>query len=296
MPIVRKSSVLTGLTASQAMRRQVVQRSASTHFADGIRALIKFKSNALLITDDRGRPQGVVTKTDLMGAYYADLPLTSPLGDIMVGPPLFCFSDDTLEGCLDTMQRNAIHQLYVVGADIDRMIGVLDYGDILGLLYRYCRGCAQSRYASRLGDPSHDAERLRVKEVMTPEVESRPAQTPLTDIIEVLSARGFGAVLIQDPESDPLGVISKSDLMMAYQRGLDPQGAADAVMGRPVVTCGADDLLADTIQLMLVRDVQRMFVHHTAPADMVGVLSLSNAARFRSGTCRACSSSRLMDS
>jgi hypothetical protein len=45
---------------------------------------------------------------------------------------------------------------------------------------------------------------------------------------------------------------------------------------------------------MLLRDVQRIFVHGSDPAKIVGVLSLSDAARFRSGSCRACTSSRLM--
>lgn len=296
MPTLRKSSVLTGLTAAQAMRRQVVRCPARRPIAEGIRSLAKFKSNALLVTDDGDRPQGVVSKTDIMGAYYATLPVTTALGDIVAGLPLYCYPDDDLESCLDTMQQNGIHQLYVVGAQIDEMVGVLDYGDILGLLYRYCRSCAQSRHASRLGGQNQAMERLRVREVMTPEVEAFPTETPLAEIIEVLSARGFGAVLIHDEAGAPEGVISKSDLMMAYQHGVEPGAPARAIMGRPVVSYDADGLLADAIQQMLVRDVQRLFIHHPTPDTIVGVLSLSNAARFRSGTCRACRSSRIMES
>ncbi len=295
MPKIRKPSVLTGLTAAQAMRRQVVGQTAATPIAQGIRALVKYKSNALLIRDEAGAPQGVVSKTDLMGAYYAGLPTPTPLGDIMVGPPRFCFPDDDLESCLSVMQQYGIHQLYVLGADIHAAVGVVDYGDILGLLYRYCRTCTQSRHASRLAQEDQAAERLRVREVMTRKVETCPAQTPLTEIIEILSARGFGALLIQDGADAPQGVISKSDLMGAYQHGVDPAASAQSIMGRPLVTCEAEALLADAIQQMLVRDVQRLFVHHPAPDTIVGVLSLSNAARFRSGTCRACRSSRLMD-
>jgi hypothetical protein len=45
---------------------------------------------------------------------------------------------------------------------------------------------------------------------------------------------------------------------------------------------------------MLLKDVQRLFVHAQDPAQIIGILSLSDAARFRSGSCRACTPSRFM--
>jgi len=294
MPTHRKPGVLTGLSVSQAMRRQVVRQPAETTIGEGIRKLVKFKSNALLVTGSNDRPRGVVTKTDLMGAYYATLPLSAALGDIMAGPPLSCFRDDGLETCLDAMQSNGIHQLYVLGAEIHAVIGVVDYGDVLGLLYRYCRSCSKGRHASRLTEHASPENRLHVKDVMTPSVEACPRGTPLTGIMEILSAKGFGAVLIEDDANLPQGVISKSDLMHAYRRNTDTTAPADSIMGRPVLSCGAGALLADAIQQMLVLDIQRLFVHDPDLDHIVGVLSLSNAARFRSGTCRACRSSRLI--
>lgn len=65
-------------------------------------------------------------------------------------------------------------------------------------------------------------------------------------------------------------------------------------MGKPVVSCEDGSDLADAIQQMLLNDVQRLFVHSEDPARIVGILSLSDAARFRSGSCRACTSSRLI--
>ncbi|MGA9477298.1 MAG: hypothetical protein WBV21_05940 [Desulfobacterales bacterium] len=46
------------------------------------------------------------------------------------------------------------------------------------------------------------------------------------------------------------------------------------------------------LQQMLLKDVQRLFVYKDDPARIVGVLSLSDSARFRSGSCRACTSGR----
>ena len=47
---------LSGLVVSQAMRRQVIQLLKDTTIANSINALIKYKVNALLTTDQAGRP------------------------------------------------------------------------------------------------------------------------------------------------------------------------------------------------------------------------------------------------
>jgi CBS domain containing-hemolysin-like protein len=67
-------------------------------------------------------------------------------------------------------------------------------------------------------------------------------------------------------------------------------------MSAPVDSCDQEDWLVDALRQMLARDVQRLFVHDGNPDNIIGVLSLSDAARFRSGTCRACMPSRVMGS
>ena len=69
---------------------------------------------------------------------------------------------------------------------------------------------------------------------------------------------------------------------------------AKVVMRHPVLSCDANDFLSLALQQMLLKDVQRLFVYKDDPARIVGVLSLSDSARFRSGSCRACTSGRLI--
>ena len=91
-----------------------------------------------------------------------------------------------------------------------------------------------------------------------------------------------------------MGVVSKSDLIVAYKHGVSVDVEAGSVMSTPVKSCPGEAKLSDAIQQMLLKDVQRIFVHETNPAQIIGVLSLSDAARFRSGSCRACTSSRFI--
>lgn len=295
MPVVQPRSVLSGMLVKEAMRRQVVQLPAGASIAKGINYLLKFKVNALLIADEGRPPAGVVSKTDLIGAYYAGLPTDTSLGDVMTGPPLICYPDDELESALDRMRSRAVHRLYVTGADAATLIGTLSYTDVVALLYRYCRACPKSiSRRAVLEEPGDEGRRLTVKEVMTSSVVSFPEGAALALVIEGLTAHRFGAVLICSNRGEPRGVISKTDLIRAYHHGVGLEAEARTIMTAPVVAWDASAFLWEALRHMFLQDVQRLFVHAGDPARITGVLSLSDAARVRSGSCRACMPSRFM--
>lgn len=295
MPVVKLRHVLSGMLVNEAMRRQVVQLPATASIAKGINHLLKFKVNALLVTDADGQPGGVVSKTDLIGAFYAGLPVETPLGDIMIGPPLTCYADDALESALDRMRTQGVHRLYVTGAETTVLIGTLSYTDVVALLYRYCRACPKS--SSRRGaeaESDEEGRRLQVREVMRPSVVSFTEDATLAQVIEGLMAHRFGAVLIRDGQGAARGVISKTDLARAYHHGVGLEAAAETVMTAPVVTWNQGAILWEALQHMFLKDVQRLFVHAGDPLRIIGVLSLSDAAQVRSGSCRACLPTRFM--
>lgn len=293
MPIVEQRSVLTGLLVKEAMRRDVQRAAADLSMAACIRRMVKFKGNALLVdAPGAGTPIGVVSRTDLMGAYYAGLPLETSVADILAGAPRFCYADDGLEDALDLMRQEGIHRLYVRGAGPAEIAGVIAFADIVGLLYRFCRFCTQSRRKAKT--PDRAPARLTVGEVMSPLGVSCSPADRIETVIEALSAHRFGAVLLAGPRGEPLGVVSKTDLMVAYLHGVPTSAPAERVMTSPVAVCSTQALLSEAIQQMLLTDVQRLFVTGAEAPAVVGVLSLSDAARFRSGTCRACVTSRLM--
>jgi signal-transduction protein with cAMP-binding, CBS, and nucleotidyltransferase domain len=107
-------------------------------------------------------------------------------------------------------------------------------------------------------------------------------------------AHRFGAVLIGSVQGAAMGVISKTDLIRAYHHGVSLEATADSIMTAPVVTWDQDALLWEALQYMFLKDVQRLFVHSGDPLRIIGVLSLSDTARVRSGSCRACTPSRFI--
>ncbi|MBU0987222.1 MAG: CBS domain-containing protein [Proteobacteria bacterium] len=294
MTILEERKTLSGLTVGNAMRRQVVYLPQHTSIDKGINALIKYKVNALLTTNADGGPAGVVSKTDIMGAYYAGLLLETPLQNIMSSPPLFCRPDDSLESALEKMRSKGIYRLYVLGEGAGDVVGALAYPDIVGMLYRYCHEC---KYSHRKHKPKNPADaavrRFKVKEVMTASVKACLKNDSLMHIMEELSKYRFGAVLITEKNGTPCGVVSKTDLTLSYKHGIDALLHAQTIMSSPVRSCEENGFLEDAIKKMILTDVHRLFVHRSATQNIVGVLSLTDAARLRSGSCHACVSSRI---
>ena len=285
-------NTLSGLSVGQAMRRQTISLDQATSIGNSINTLIKHKVNALLTTDQDGAPVGVLSKTDIMGAYYAGLPIDSPLEDIMSRPPLFCRPEDPLETALEAMRANRVYRLFARD-DHNRVVGVLAYPDIVGLLYQYCRDCDFSHARQKKKSGTAAIRRFAIDEIMTRDVKAVAVEASLFQVMEALSAYRFGAILVRDREAIPCGVISKTDLVLAYKRRVDSEVSAGAIMSSPVQTCSADDLLEDAIRKMIFSDVHRLFVQQSRPENIVGVFSLSDAARIRSGSCQACMSSRI---
>ncbi|MCU0574431.1 MAG: CBS domain-containing protein [Syntrophobacteraceae bacterium] len=292
MPVIDRKDVLSGIRVAEAMRRQLVQLPRLAVAEQAVRFTIKYKVNALLIHETHGAPAGVVSKTDLMGAYYAGLPLQTPVEAIMVAPPLFCRADDSLEKALEAMRTNRVHRLYVLDPGGEETVGVLAYPDIVGMLYRLCHKCDRSLVRIRRHEDGA-SDRFRVAEVMSPSAFSACEDDSLATVMEGLSAHRFGAALIRDRGGLPTGVISKSDLMMAYRHGVPTDTPSREVMSGPVRACDEGSELAVAIQHMVYSDIHRIFVFKGDPPNIVGTLSLSDAARVRSGSCRACIPSRI---
>ncbi len=293
METQRERDTLSRLRVGHAMRRQVIQRVEKTPIVSAVNAMIKYKVSAVLVTNPEGKPAGVVSKTDIMGAYYAGIPVDTPLEHIMNGPPLFCHPKMSLSQALETMRAKSVYRLFVREDEHDSVQGLLAYPDIVGLLYRVCRNCPISLRHKRRQESPDNVARYRVFEVMTSEVKALEDHTPLYVVMETLSAYRFGALLVIDGSGVPRGVLSKTDLALAYRRGVSPEVPAREVMTPSVVGCPADALLEDAIRRMIFTDVHRLFVYGESPERVVGVLSLSDAARVRSGSCHACVSSRI---
>ncbi|MHC1727182.1 MAG: cyclic nucleotide-binding/CBS domain-containing protein [Syntrophobacteraceae bacterium] len=292
MAIIDLKHMLSELKVREAMRRIAVSIRADTTIEQAIRCAIKHKITAILVTDKNMEPLGVVSKTDIMSAYYAGIALDSPAELIMTSPPIFCELDGTLDHVLRTMCRNRIHRVYVRNEERGPATGIISYPDLVGLLYRYCHKCEKSIQRKMLQGNADSSELLRVRDVMTPTVKMMDVNETLAGVMEELSAHRFGAILLSW-SGIPAGVISKTDLILAYKHGVPVSARANSIMRTPLRSCSETEELAGVIRHMIFCDIRRFFVYRGDPDDVVGVLSLTDAAQARSGSCRACMPSRI---
>ena len=117
-----QKTTLSGLKVKAAMRRQVICLTQHNSIGKAIRAMLKYKVDALLISSQEGTPLGLVSKTDIMSAYYAEIPMSAPLETILVAPLLCCTENDCLESSLDIMHKNCVNRLYVQDQNNTRKI------------------------------------------------------------------------------------------------------------------------------------------------------------------------------
>jgi CBS domain-containing protein len=293
--MITPSNLLSELKVKDAMRRGVVTLPRTAMLEQVIRFFIKYKVNAILVVDLESRGEGVVSKTDVMAAYYAGLDIRSPVEGIMSSPSLTCMANDPLDQALREMQQHSAHRLYVLETESERAVGVLAYPDVVGLLYRYCFRCERSTrrsWRSKKAEIGFEKQ-FMVQDAMTPSVIVHINDESLLHIMESLSEHGRNSVLILDGGGLPTGIVSKTDLILAYKHGIAPESEAALVMSSPVKTCRHDDRLANAIRKMIFSDLPRLFVRKGNPHRIIGVLSISDAAMIRSGSCRACIASRI---
>lgn len=286
-------NVLSDLKVREAMRKIAVHINPEAQIELAIRCTVKFKINAVLVTNEAYDAVGVVSKTDLMYAYYAGLPISTPVAVIMRSPPLFCRLDDSLDLALDVMRENKVSRLYVIGSTPGQAVGVLAYPDIVGLLYRYCHRCEFSTLRAEGRGPDDPVPDIfNVCEVMRAVELVFSAGDSLLTVMEGLSTRGQAA-LIYDDDCMPVGVVSRTDLVLAYRHGVPTFAEAQRIMSSPVRSCDKNETLVNAIQKMIFSDMHRFFIYRGYPENIVGVVSLADAARVRSGSCRACMPSRI---
>jgi signal-transduction protein with cAMP-binding, CBS, and nucleotidyltransferase domain len=89
-------------------------------------------------------------------------------------------------------------------------------------------------------------------------------------------------------------VVSKTDLILVYKHGLPTHNKARTIMTTPVEACDSNTPVIEALKTIIFSDVHRLMLYQENPQKLVGVLSLSDVARFRSGTCRACLVSRII--
>lgn len=108
-------------------------------------------------------------------------------------------------------------------------------------------------------------------DLMSPGPVSLPDTATAADAAAFLTARGFGAAVVIDPAGHPVGVVTKTDLLV-HARGQTRGLEADRTAVRGLMTPAVFSLKADTPARAVVSQFLVLNVHHLFVADEAGVL------------------------
>ena len=177
------------------------------------------------------------------------------------------------------MRKSGVHQLFVQGAEPCAVVGTLSYGDVVALLYRYCRACPKGAVGrSGASGPGDRTQFLTVRDAMRTPVMTCGQGDSLAEVIEKLTSHRLGAVLIVDGKGLPVGVISKTDIILAYRHGASLDVEAQSILKSPAAFCDENCLLTEAIRQMFLKDVQRLFAYAGTVAHQRRAFSIGRRA------------------
>jgi CBS domain-containing protein len=118
----------------------------------------------------------------------------------------------------------------------------------------------------------------KVHEVMTERPRCVSAETPVSQVAEIMESEDVGAVPVVDGERLTAMVTDRDIVVRAVAKGKDPRGMpVREVSSTELVSVGPESDLSDALRLMAVNQVRRLPVVDDQDR-LVGVLSQADVA------------------
>ena len=124
-----------------------------------------------------------------------------------------------------------------------------------------------------------------VKELMSRELITCAASTPIEQVMRRLLDHTIHAVVVVDEQGYAIGIVSQTDVLKAQQRMM-VHGAgsltAGEIMSAHVIACRADTSLLEAVTLMTRNHIHRLVV--AKPGDdavyPLGIISMTDVIRY----------------
>ena len=110
------------------------------------------------------------------------------------------------------------------------------------------------------------------------------ADTPLQEVVRIMSDTDVSAVVVVGEQEEALGVISNIDVLKHFGKELENYEAKD-VMTHPVVSICPTDTIDEAVKVMVDKDIHRLVVTEDGPGGKrpVGILSTTDVVKEMRG-------------
>jgi len=121
-------------------------------------------------------------------------------------------------------------------------------------------------------------ERLLVKHGMTLNPATVTLGTTIGQAMQLLIDGGISGLPVLDEKEKPIGIVSRTDLMHAYNLRLEPQTAVDVVMSDKIISIAETETLEHASLVLLENEIGHLLVM-TSRGKLAGILTQSDVMR-----------------
>lgn len=124
-----------------------------------------------------------------------------------------------------------------------------------------------------------------VKHIMHHGVIGCKSDTPLSEVVRILSDTDIHALVVTGSEGEVVGVISHMDIIPLHSEDLS-QFTAEQVMTKKVLSVSPDSPILDAVSVMIEKRIHRLVVTEVQNGKFlpVGVLSTTDIVREMRGS------------
>jgi len=224
--------------------------------------LHEHRVHALVVTDEDGKPLGIISDFDLLaGEWLSSDPESLNAMRTLTAADLMSHPIDSVESNIPLSE--AVRSL--IEKDISRLL-VTENGKPVGVisLSDFVAGIAGKKAAKR----------DTVGDVMSDAILVCRGKTPITVAARAMTSTGWRSVLVVDAKGKVLGVVSGRDLLGFVQNGIDENQIVRDVM-HPALTIDINASLREAADKMIKNHHHRLVVIDAEDPDAfpLGVIS-----------------------
>jgi len=124
-------------SVGEIITRKLEKINSSATAQEVAKKMSETKVSSLLVTDDTGKPMGIVTESNLVRKVISDKFKASAVNvqQIMFSPPVTIDPGSSMEIAADIMNQNKVkHLLVVENEDLNKPLGIIAATDFAGYL------------------------------------------------------------------------------------------------------------------------------------------------------------------
>ena len=199
----------------------------------------------IVLLDDK-IPLAIITERDILFLYTNHTDFNNPALDFATKNLIVAKENRKIDYALNLMVDNNIRRVIVVDKERN-YLGSISQEEII---FEF----EQDVYKSH----------IKISDLIKPNNRAVYIQEDqsLQDAINAMSGNNIGSVLIYDKNTNPIGIITESDVVSFAQKHIDTNEKVTLYMHFPIVSFNDDELLHNIVRVMKEKNIRRILISH----------------------------------